>query len=85
MQLPESINENQWIYIARDGEKVGDFVRLMDNLFAPFNKMSLSELDGRADAKPEIKSMVGHMRGYGDRLRADADHFYRSLARYSMH
>jgi hypothetical protein len=51
LQLPESNNENQWIYVARDGEKVGDFVRLMDNLFAPFNKISLSELHGRADAK----------------------------------
>jgi hypothetical protein len=83
LQLPESINENQWIYIAQDGEKIGDFVRLMDNLFAPFNKISMSELDGRADAKPEIKAVVGHMTGYGDRLRPDSDQFYRSLAAYT--
>jgi len=84
LQLPESINENQWIYIAQDGEKVGDFVRLMDDLFAPFNKMSLSELDGRADAKPEIKPTVSHMQGYGDRLRPDSDQFYRGLAAYTV-
>jgi len=83
LQLPESNAENQWLYIARDGEKVGDFVRLMDNLFAPFNKMSLSELDGRADAAPEVKAMVGHMQGYGDRLNAGADQFYRTLAHYA--
>jgi len=81
LQLPESINENQWIYIAREGEKVGDFVQLMDNLFAPFNKMSLSELDGRADACREVKSTVSHMQGYGDRLSAESDQFYRNLAR----
>ena len=84
LQLPESINENEWIYVAPDGEKVGDFVRLLDNLFAPFNKISLSELDGRADAKSEIKSTVGHMQGYGDRLRPDSDQFYRSLAAFTV-
>ena len=63
---------------------MGDFVRLMDNLFAPFNKMSLSELQGRADAKPEIKPTVGHMQGYGDRLRPDSDQFYRNLAAYMV-
>lgn len=83
LQLPESNNENQWIYVARDGEKIGDFVRLMDNLFAPFNKISLSELHGRADAKAEIKPMVGHMQGYGDRLNSGSDQFYRSLARFA--
>jgi len=83
LQLPEANSENQWIYIAPDGEKIGDFVRLMDNLFAPFNKISLSELHGRADAKPEIKPMVGHMRSYGDRLNASADAFYRNLARFA--
>jgi|GEM_PF-998953 hypothetical protein len=84
LQLPEQNSENQWIYIAREGEKIGDFVRLMDNLFAPFNKISLSELHGRAEAGPEIKPMVGHMRGYGDRLNAEADSFYRNLARHAM-
>jgi hypothetical protein len=84
LQLPESLNEHQWIYVAPDGEKVGDFVRLMDNLFAPFNKISLSELNGHADAKSEIKPIVGHMQGYGDRLRADSDQFYRNLAAFTV-
>jgi len=83
LQLPESINENQWIYIAPDGQKVGDFIRLMDDLFAPFNKLSLSEIHGRSDARSEIKGTVGHMGGYGDRLRPDADRFYRDLAHYT--
>jgi len=85
LQLPESINENQWIYIARDGEKLSDFARLMDNLFAPFNKISMAELDGRAGAGPEIKPVVAHVRSYGDRLNANADNFYRNLAHYTMH
>jgi hypothetical protein len=85
LQLPESISENQWIYIAPDGEKVGDFIRLMDNLFAPFNKISLAGLDGRAGAGTEIKSTVSHMQGYGDRLRPGADQFYRGLAALTVH
>ncbi len=85
LELPESNTENHWIYIGKEGEKVGDFVRLMDNLFAPFNKYSLSGLHGRSDAASEIKPIVGHMQGYGDRLRPEADDFYRNLARYAMH
>jgi hypothetical protein len=49
LQLPESINENQWIYIAPDGEKVGDFVRLLDNLFVPFGKSTVSHMRGYGD------------------------------------
>jgi hypothetical protein len=80
LQLPEAINEQEWIYIARDGEKVGNFVRLLDDLFAPFNKWSLAGLNEREGAGPEIKPMVGHMQGYGDRLRPEAENFYRQLA-----
>jgi hypothetical protein len=49
LQLPESVNENQWIYIAPDGEKVGDLARLLDNLFAPFGKPTVTHMRGYGD------------------------------------
>jgi hypothetical protein len=49
LQLPESINENQWIYIAPAGEKVGDLTRLLDNLFAPFGKSTVTHMRGYGD------------------------------------
>ncbi len=84
LQLPESINENEWIYLAPEDETLRSFNTLLTDLFAPFDGMSMSALDGREDAKPEIKGTVQHMRSYGDRLTPESDQFYRNLAQYSL-
>jgi len=83
LQLPESINENEWIYVTQSDETFACFNRLLTDLFSPFDDMSMSALDGREDAKSEVKSMAQHLRGHGDRLTPDADQFYRNLAHYS--
>ncbi|HUY68784.1 MAG TPA: hypothetical protein VMV79_05740, partial [Alphaproteobacteria bacterium] len=80
LQLPEMTGERNWVYIVREGETFGDFTRLMDDLFAPFDGVSLGVLHGREDAGSEIKSTVTQMQGYGDRLRPEADGFYRRAA-----
>jgi hypothetical protein len=85
LQLPQSINANQWTYIPPDGEKVFDLMRLLDNLFEPFNGTSLSKLHGREDATDEIKTTTNHMQGYGDRLRPEFDDFYQRLAQFTLH
>ncbi len=84
LQLPEQTAEGEWIYIAREGEKLHDFNLLMADLFTPFDKYSLHDLQGREGSKREIKSTVQHLRGYGDRLTPDADGFLRDLSR-SLH
>ena len=84
LQLPESINENEWIYLAPEDKTFACFNRLLTDLFKPFDGMSLSKLDGREDAKSEIKSASQHMRGYGDRLTPESEQFYRNLAQYSL-
>jgi hypothetical protein len=83
LQLPESINENQWIYIAEGDETLLSFNRFLDDIFAPFDKISLSGLHDRPDATRETKASVNHLRGYGDRLRPEADRFYSALAQYA--
>ena len=84
LQLPELIGENEWIYLAQEEDTLRSFNRLLGDLFSPFDKISMGRLDGRADAGSEIKATVQHMRGYGDRLSADADAFYRGLARFGL-
>jgi hypothetical protein len=84
LQLPESINENEWIYLAQGEDTLRAFNGLLSDLFSPFDKLSLSGLDGRADAACEIKSTVQHMRGYGDRLTPEAQHFYQNLTQLSL-
>ena len=84
LQLPESINENEWIYLAQPEDTLRAFNGLMTDLFSPFDGVSLSGLHERPDATSEIKSTVQHMRGYGDRLTPDADRFYRDLAQFSL-
>jgi hypothetical protein len=85
LQLPESINENQWIYLAQHDETLLAFNQFLDGIFAPFDKISLSGLHEREGAGREIKASVNHMRGYGDRLRPEAEKFYGMLARYAAH
>jgi hypothetical protein len=83
LQLPESINENEWIYLAPEDKTVACFNRLLGDLFTPFDKMSLSGLDGRADARSEVKTTSQHMRGYGDHTTSGAVQFYGEAARYA--
>lgn len=80
LQLPEMINEEEWIYLVDPEDTAFAFNQLMSNLFAPFDKFSLSGLHERADAKSEVKATTEHMRSYGDRLTPEADKFYRDLA-----
>jgi hypothetical protein len=80
LQLPDANSENEWIYVAPEDETLRAFNSIMDSLFEPFNKWSLSGLHERPDATAEIKASNNHLRGYGDRLRPDADNFYRGLA-----
>lgn len=84
LQLPELIGENEWIYMAPGDETLQAFNGLLTDLFAPFNGLSMAALDGHENARSEIKGTVQHMRGYGDRLTAESDQFYRSLARLTL-
>jgi hypothetical protein len=84
LQLPESINENEWIYLAQGEDTLRAFNGLLSDLFSPFDKVSLSGLNERADAGPEIKATVQHMRGYGDRLTPEADRFYQNLGQLAL-
>jgi hypothetical protein len=85
LQLPESVAEQEWIYLAAGEDTLRAFNGLLGDLFSPFDRMSLGRLDGRADARDEIKSSVQHMRGYGDRLTDEADRFHREAASYARH
>ncbi|MDP9127991.1 MAG: hypothetical protein M3N08_07020 [Pseudomonadota bacterium] len=84
LQLPESIAEHEWIYLAEGEMTLRAFNVLLGDLFRPFDKVSMAGIDGRADASAEVKSTVQHMRGYGDRLTDDSDKFYRDAARYAL-
>ena len=84
LQLPESINENEWIYLTQSEDTLWGFNSLLNDLFRPFDGMSLSRLDGRSGAGNEIKASMQHMRGYGDRLSPQADQHYRGLTQYTM-
>lgn len=80
LQLPEMISEQEWIYLVASDETMSCFNTLLKDLFTPFDGINMAALDGRADAKPEIKATTQHMRGHGDRLTQESDQFYRSLA-----
>ena len=80
LQLPELIGENQWIYIADPEETFLSFNRALSHVYDKFNGISLSRLNGHADACDEIKASVFHMRGYGDRLNDRSESFYRRAA-----
>jgi hypothetical protein len=83
LQLPESINEHEWIYCAPEDETLMRFNTMLTDLFTPFDGINTATLDGRVEDN-QIKGTIQHMRSYGDRLSADSDRFYRGLAKYSM-
>ncbi|MFY9288651.1 MAG: hypothetical protein WAO98_09145 [Alphaproteobacteria bacterium] len=85
LQLPEMINEQEWIYVTQAEHSMRSFNTLLTDLFSPFDGISMSALDGREDAKPEIKRTTQHMRSYGDRLTPESDQFYRDLAALTLH
>lgn len=80
LQLPELIGENQWNYIADPEETLDAFNRVLNDLFDKFNGISLSKLNGHADATDEIKAAALHLRGYGDRLSESGDSFLRQAS-----
>jgi hypothetical protein len=80
LQLPELNGENEWNYIASSDETLGAFNRVLGDLFDKFNHVSLSRLNGHADAHAEIKSSTYHMRGHGHPLTESALRFYRGAA-----
>jgi len=84
LQLPDANAENEWIYLAEGENTLRAFNSLMADLFSPFDGVSLSGLHGRENAEAEIKASVQHMRGYGDRLNADADKFFAGLIDYTL-
>lgn len=84
LQLPESIAENEWIYLAESDQTLRAFNALLGDLFSPFDKVKLSGLHERATASSEIKPSVQHMRGYGDRLTPESERFHRDAARYAL-
>ena len=65
LQLPESINENEWIYLAPEDETFKAFNVLLKDVFSP--------LDGN-------KGSTQHLRSYGDRLTPESKDFYRRAA-----
>ena len=84
LQLPEAINENEWIYVSPGDETLAAFNRLLGDVFTPFDRLSLGALQGRADAGSEPRASTQHLRGTGDRLTPGADAFYRGLAHYAL-
>ncbi|MDR3424616.1 MAG: hypothetical protein P4M13_06000 [Alphaproteobacteria bacterium] len=76
LQLPELNGRNQWNYIAAPDETLAAFNRVLDDLFDKFNGISLSRLQGRADATDEIKASTLHLRGYGDHLSQNGIKLY---------
>jgi hypothetical protein len=84
LQLPESIAENEWIYTAPGEETLGAFNHLLNDLFKPFDGISLGRLHERVQAESEIKTAAQHMRNHGDRLTPEADRFYRSLCQFAL-
>ncbi|HEU0118242.1 MAG TPA: hypothetical protein VFR09_06375 [Alphaproteobacteria bacterium] len=85
LQLPESINEQEWIYLVGGHQTQQAFNTLLTDLFAPFDKISMGKLDGRADAGSEIKATTQHARSYGDRLTPEAEAFQRQVAQFALH
>lgn len=80
LQLPELTGENHWNYIAESDETLGAFIRSLNDLFDPFNHISLGRLNERDGAGTEVKSSTFHMRSYGHPVH-DADlSFYRHAA-----
>ena len=69
LQLPDSINEHEWIYCAQGEDTLQAFNSLLKDLFTPFDKG---------------KASVQHMQGYGDRLNVGADQHYSSLAKFAL-
>ncbi|MER2520521.1 MAG: hypothetical protein ABTQ34_07525 [Bdellovibrionales bacterium] len=80
LELPTATAEGEWIYLPLPGDTYHGFNRFMDDIFRPFDGISLAALDGREGAGREIKACSAHMRGYGDRLRKDSQAHYRRLA-----
>lgn len=80
LELPSATAEGEWIYLPSLDESYQCFNRFMDNVFSPFNGISLAALDGREGAGPEIKACSVHMRGYGEGLRQRLDEHHRRLA-----
>ena len=84
LQLPELINENEWIYLPEGVDKLYVFNNLMLDLFRCFDGISLSRLDGREDAGSEPKTTMSHMRSYGDRMTPENKQYYRKLLHFMM-
>jgi hypothetical protein len=84
LQLPEMINENEWLYIPESDESLYAFNRLLSDVFRPFDMLSMSKLDGRDDARSEVKPTTQHMRGYGDRMTPGAAEFQRQMAAFML-
>lgn len=80
LQLPESINEHEWLYLAEGTETFGAFNQFLSDIFTPFNRMNLSRLHGRETAGSEVKPSAQHMRSYGDHMRESTSGFYRDAA-----
>lgn len=80
LQLPESNAENEWPYVAASDETLASFNLALSHLFDKFNGVSLSKLQGREQARDEVKSSVIHMRSYGHPLSEANLAFYRDAA-----
>jgi hypothetical protein len=80
LQLPELNGENEWNYIADPQETLASFNRVLNDLFDPFNGLSLSRLNGLEGGRSEVKSSTFHMRSYGHPLSPQDLSFYRGAA-----
>lgn len=85
LQLPESINEHEWIYLAAGDKTKQAIESMLTDIFSKFDGINMGALDGRVDAPSEIKSVTQHMRGYGERLTAEAQKTYGCFAKLAMH
>ncbi len=76
LQLPESIAEQEWIYLAAGEEKLYAMNTLFNDVFTPFNNVDYGMINGCEGSMREIKSTAMHMRGYGDHVDARRSTFY---------
>lgn len=80
LQLPQATAEKSWIYIPEGNQKASTFQRMLADVFAPFDMVSLHGLNTGQAQHREIAPAMMHLAGQRNRLTAAADQHYRTLA-----
>jgi hypothetical protein len=80
LTLPEASKQKNWVYIAEEGCTYHEFQQAMANAFRAFDHISLDALSERPGKTRDEMPLMHHMSGYGDRLNADSENYYRGMA-----